>query len=253
MVSSRLRMTLATVVQAASSAGSSLGSAFDSPTCSNFPRRIRIRGGRPQSRARPVPQNLPLLGRGLARGGQPEREVDACRRIAARLDDHALRQRPRRLHVSRIVQQHQRLQRRVGAGAARGAFFAIRRVERVQRRGRGSALPERVHAAPVKIRARARRISLRGIDVAIRGLFPQPFGLIGEHARSTEPLDQQAADRERVVANHLRRQPEARPAGQQPILRILFQQLRRDSRSLPVRGRRDDQPLHRAHVPAACE
>ena len=45
---------------------------------------------------------------------------------------NVLREHPRRLHINRIVQQHQRLQRRIGALSLDRALFVRRRVERQQ-------------------------------------------------------------------------------------------------------------------------
>ena len=63
-----------------------------------------------------------------------------------------------------------------------GACFAIRRVERDQRWRRRGALPERVHRAPVQIRAVALRVGLGRPVLAIGAesqILPQPGGLIG--------------------------------------------------------------------------
>ena len=72
-------------------------------------------------------------------------------------------------------------------------------------------------------------VRLRREPVAERHLLPQSLGLIRQHARSADPIVEQAARRERRVANHLGRQPDAWTARQQPILRILLEQRRRRS------------------------
>ena len=93
-------------------------------------------------------------------------------------------------------------------------------------------------------------VGLGGENVAVGQLFPQTLGLIGVNAGSANLRTQKAADSERIVAHRLGRQPEARTASQQPVLRVLFEQLGRDARGLPVRCRGDDQTLHRLDVPA---
>src|SRR5207248_8605773 len=63
---------------------------------------------------RQVAQNLPLFGSGPASGGEAESEIDSGGGIAAGLADHALGQGAGSFHVSRIVEENKRLQRRVG-------------------------------------------------------------------------------------------------------------------------------------------
>ena len=98
IVSSRFRIMLATVVQAASSVVSSLGFTGDSPILEQrrglvfVPRIVEqfrcsaCRAARPTS-----------CGSGLTRGGQAESVGDALIRRRAALRHHALRQRARRL------------------------------------------------------------------------------------------------------------------------------------------------------------
>ena len=112
MVSSRFRIVLATMVQAASSLRSSFGSAGVSPTLSSFRAASSVAGG-----IAPIParsrssRTAHFAGVGLARGGQAKAEAHARCRICGRpARGCALGQHARRLHVSRIVQQHQRLQ-----------------------------------------------------------------------------------------------------------------------------------------------
>ena len=63
------------------------------------------------------------------------------------------REHARGFDVGRIVQQHQRLQRRVRSRADRGAFLARRRVERHQARMQERPLPPRVQPAAILILA----------------------------------------------------------------------------------------------------
>ena len=52
--------------------------------------------------------------------------------------------------------------------------------------------------------------------------LPEAGGWYGLTRRAAELLDQQAANGQRLVADHLGGEPEARPAGEQPVLRVLL-------------------------------
>ena len=122
----------ATVVQAASSAGIEAlvarrladGRAASAAAC--WSRRELGRAGASSS-SRSTPVSSPLGARAVA-----SRKAYARRLVVVvpAFGQRALGQRARRLHVGRIVHQHQRLQRRVGQRAAGRALLAIRRVER---------------------------------------------------------------------------------------------------------------------------
>ena len=123
---------------------------------------------------------------------------------------HAFGKHARSLEIGRIVQQHQRLQRRVRDGAARGALLAIGRIEGRHLRRRRRALPERVHAAAIQIRRRgsARRSAWR----SRRRTPSPPTDLAADRETRSGPptvVIQQSADGKRVVANHLRRQADS--------------------------------------------
>src|SRR5581483_7655470 len=79
--------------------------------------------------------------------------------------------------------------------------------------------------------------------------FPQPLRLVWEHAAAAYLVIEQAANKQCVVAYHLGLEAESWSSGQQTILRILLQQLRRDLRRLPIHRRRNNQALHRFHIP----
>ena len=110
----------ATVVHAASSAASSRASRGDSPTATSLAAAAAILAERVEAAARGGFCSTPVsLPRRLARGRQAEGVGDARSTSSAPPSSrHALRQRPRRLDVGRVVHQHQRLQRRVGAARA---------------------------------------------------------------------------------------------------------------------------------------
>ena len=96
-------------------------------------------------------------------------------------------------------------------------------------------------------------VGLRREAVAERHLLPEALRLIRQHARAADLVVEQAARRQRGVADHLGRQAEARPAREQPVLGILLEQRRRRLRRLAVGRRRHDQPLHRPDVPAGAD
>src|SRR5262249_4836957 len=108
---------------------------------------------------------------------------------------------------------------------------------------RYGAFPEGVHTATIEIFPMTFVIFLRGEGLAPRQLLPNPRRLIWKHARTTNPAVKQAAHSKGVVAHHLRRETEARPPGQQPILRTLSQKISAHFRRLPVCRRSHDQPL----------
>ena len=60
----------------------------------------------------------------------------------------------------------------------------------------------------------------RLIVVAARQLAPQPGRLQRLHRRAAELLDEQAAGKQRLVADHLGRQAQPRAAGEQAVVRI---------------------------------
>ena len=136
--------------------------------------------------------------------------------VVARLD-RPLGQVAGRFDELRIVERHQRLQRRVRPLADHRARFAARRVEHVHRRRRRRPLPERVHAAAIERLARVLLVIAR-VAADHRHGFPHAGRLIRLHARAADLLRQQAARRQRVVANHLGIHAEPRAAREQPIL-----------------------------------
>ena len=97
--------------------------------------------------------------------------------------------------VRRIVQQHQRLQRRVGPAAAHGAGLAVGRVEGRQRRRRHGPLPERVHAAAVEIRRRGSARTSAPEKPRRTPSLPTARRLIRLDARPADLVVEQAARR----------------------------------------------------------
>ena len=83
--------------------------------------------------------------------------------------------------------------------------------------------------------------------------FPDAGGLIRSYAPPAHFLDQQPAHEQRIVTDHFRVEPEARPPREQPVLRILLNQSRRHRRTLLVRCAGDHESNHVLHVPAALD
>src|SRR5688572_11504174 len=98
-------------------------------------------------------KHLEILWRRRARCDQLKRPREALLGLLAALAHGSLRQLTTCFHVSRIVQQDQCLKRRVGLRAADLAKLTLRRIERVQRRWRRGALPERVQASAIQVLA----------------------------------------------------------------------------------------------------
>ena len=165
------------------------------------------------------------------------------RRAASR--HHPPRQRPRRFERRRIVQQRQRLQRRVGADAAHRAELAAGRVEGHEARIRRRAPPERIQAAAVAILAAA-----GGPLVGVVRHVPDAVRLDRVDARAEHLAAEQTARRQRRVANHLGFQAHARAAREQPVVRIALGKRRRDGRRLPVGRRHHDRLDQRLLAPA---
>jgi len=143
-----------------------------------------------QEMVEPVYETFPLLqyghllGAGLAGRCAVEGEGDPFVGPGAGLIHHSLGQLARGLHVRRVVHQHQRLERRVGASAADGAGLAVRCVERAQRRRRAGALPEGVQAAAMDLLRAAVRGEMDRVAARVADRFPQSGGLRGFNARN---------------------------------------------------------------------
>ena len=170
---------------------------------------------------------------------------------SARLEPPSVRarwaRRPRGLDELGVVQEHQGLERRGGRLPLHGADLAGGGVERQHGRRRRGPLPERIEAAAVA--PRARRRAGRSVPTS------PPTGPAADTAspaarRSCRPA---ARRRQGTVADHLGRQPEPRPAGQQHVLRVLGQQVGRRIGALPVGRRGHDQPHQSLDVPARVD
>ena len=156
------------------------------------------------------------------------------------------RETARSLDKLRIVQRHERLQRRVRALAAHRASLARRRVEDLHVWRRRLAFPKVVDRPAIQILARVLRVT----RTAEAHDFPDVGRLVRLRPRPAHLRRQRAARGQRVVAHHLRIHAETRPARQQPVLRILLDLFRRDVSRLPVRRRCHDEREKFLHIPA---
>ena len=246
-VSSRFRITLATVVQAASSAGSS---------CSlhgRFAHGQQLRGGLGVAS---IHGQLLLEGTcadtansaacRLPRRRQPEGESDsllgrraAPRSSSARPACATPRRRSGRSSGSRPAAA-------CWSRPANGAGLAVGGVESRQRRRRRSAFPERVHRPAIQIRAVALLVDLGRPVLAVfaRGQFlPQTGRLIRRDARSADPRRSSSP----LTARAWSRMNSAcsRSRGARASRRFsgsCASSSGVDDRGLPVGGRSDDQP-----------
>ena len=133
-------------------------------------------------------------------------------------------------------------------GAADGADLAVGGVEGGHRRVRVRPPPGRVEAAAVAVLARAGL----PVDAAAERRAQARARLRRLDRRAVHLRAEQPADEQRLVADHLGREPEPRAAGEQPVVRVALEQLGRDPRRLPVRGRRDQQLEELLQVPVAA-
>src|SRR6185503_4120383 len=83
-------------------------------------------------------------------------------------------------------------------------------------------------------------------------VLPQPGWLPGLHARTAARLRQEAGGRERLIAQHLGREPHARPARQETVLRITLALRGARLRGLAEGRREHDPSQERLQVPAAA-
>ena len=162
---------------------------------------------------------------------------------------HAPRQGLRRLDVNGVVERHECLERRVGPRPANRADLATRRVER-RHRGIGiTPPPGRVEGAAVAVLTVARL----PVDPAAKCRGQADIGLRGMHARPPLLSREQPCRGERLIADHLCRQPHAGSARHEPIFRIASDEFGRGSGSLSVGGARDDESDDGLRIPAPID
>ena len=149
------------------------------------------------------------------------------RRPAA--SQHAIREGAGGLQGRLVVEQRQRLERRVGAVALRAGRRRVGGVEDRQAGVRRGSPEERVHAAPVAVAAEVGDPVLRHLREAVDALR-----LRREDAGPADGRREQPARRERHVADDLRLEAEAILPRQQEVARILLVRVRPGDRRLAV-------------------
>ncbi len=199
------------------------------------------------------PHDPLLFAIGFAPHGDQVEVADLRRVRRAALEQHPLRQGSGGLHEARLVQQDERLQRRVRPRSPHHADLPAGRVEGRQDGRRDGALPDGVHAAPVEALAVILDVDLLGGGRAaeVAHLTPEAIGLIGAAAGAADARREEPARREGDVPDELGLEPEAWAPRQEAVARISLEEARRDRGVLAVRGGEDDLPQHRLHVPAA--
>src|SRR5699024_814790 len=134
-----------------------------------------------------------------------------------RLAERPLGQRPRGLDVLRLVEQQERLERRVGALAADLARLARGGVERGHLRRRRGPLPEGVEAAAVDLLDARVGLDTDRVAPRVGDRLPQAGRLRRLDARPSYALDEHAGDEQRLVAQALGVEPEPGTAREQPV------------------------------------
>ena len=166
---SRFKSTLATVVQAARSAGSMPGGRGPSGSVARDAAAVRSLPYRSYSAGVEGDQGLDLLGPGRPAQAELQAVASAGRDGRTPVADDPPRQGLGGLDINRIIQGHERLERRVGPHPADRADLAAGGVEHGHRGIRNGPPPERVKAAAVTVLALARRPGA----LAVEGGLPQ--------------------------------------------------------------------------------
>ena len=156
------------------------------------------------------------------------------RGVVAGLLERALGKSAGGFDVLNVVQEHQGLQRRCRGWPCDGADFSVRGVEGDHVRRREGAFPIRVERAAIEFFAVVLLECLRGCGRAavVTDFAPQVARRVRIDARAAEAVDEEAAGFEGVVADEFGRQPEARAAGEEAVVRVaaLVGEFRRNSR-----------------------
>ena len=227
------------MVQAASSVGSSLASGLQSRRRRSAPWRLRAGWrsgpGGPEARRDSSTRSAGSGWRAVAsRNMWRSRSLGRGRRFAERpLGQHA-----RRLDVLRLVQQQERLERRVGAFAADLARLARGGVERGHLGRRRGPLPERVEAAAVDLLDARVGLEPGRVAAGVGDRLPQAGRLRRLDARSSHAA--RRAGRETNSAWSRRVSASSRNRGPRESSRLagsFARRLGRRLRGLAVRGR----------------
>ena len=209
-------------------------------------RRLRIGAVEPEVFVEQTGRRAHFLGAGRALQRAIPGKGQPRRRAAATLADDPRRQRTRRLDVGRIVEEHERLLRQIGAVALGDALLAARRIEREQARVEKRPLPPDVQAPPIlRVAAIDRVVARRKIQI-----LPVAIRLVGLHAGPANLRRQQPADRQRRVAHPLRLEAGSALPRVLTIIRVSRELRRRRGGNLAVSRARDDHAHELFHVPA---
>jgi hypothetical protein len=187
-------------------------------------------------------QDRNLLHTGSSRQSGAETINEPVLWSLAAFENHARGKSASALEIDRIVHQHKRLQRRAGAGPLRGTDLTAWSIERGERRVMHRPFPINIHSAPIKVRAMT-------LLIFRIGHVPQTGWLVGFYTFPANLAIQQTADREGVVTNELGFEAQTRAAREQAIIRIAFQQSRRDRRALTISSGGNNQPHQRFQIP----
>ena len=148
------------------------------------------------------------------------------------------------LHVGRVVERRERVERRVRARGLHDAGRARLGVE--EHRRPDDPPPEDVEAAAVEGLAVVLPVAL----VAEGGLLPDSRGLVGVHGGAAGFVHEEAARGEGLVAEHPGRHAVARAAREEAVLRVRGREFRAHAGGLAVGLARDEEPEEPLHVPS---
>ena len=216
-------------------------------------------GLRIRREVRPFAHQRPRQHRGLRRlrhaCGRLLERPHQLRRVATGPPHDPLSKRARRLDKLHIVQQHQRLKRRVRARAINGADLAVGRIKQRHARWRERALPIAVHAAAIELLAVILMKGLRrcAARTVVADLAPRIAGRVRIHSRAADLRNQQPARLQRCVANRLCTKAKARTARQHSVVRIMRERVGRRHRRLPIGLAQHDQLQQSLHIPSMLD
>ena len=225
---SRFRSTFATVVHAASSAelvpaGSGPGAGPDKFAAACESLRIPL-----EFRIEESDERLDLLGLWTAAKAEMQAKSHPSSDVCSAFAHNSPGERLRGLDVDRIVQGHERLERRIGTHSFDRTDFAARGVEGGHRRIGHCSPPERIEPPAVPVCSLAGRPGALAVECRL----PETVRLRREDTRPAELARKQPARGHRLVAHHLGLEPHPRRSRQQAVARIPLPELGSDLRRL---------------------
>ena len=152
----------------------------------------------------------------VAAEDEPHRQRDPLRRACGFAAHHPLRQ-----PAGGFDERSRRSSAPAPAAACSCGLRGPRRSRGRRRRTRSSPAARSCASRTCTGCGDSRSVAaVRHVVVGAGQLLPQARRLVRLHRRPADLLDQQPAGGQRLIANHLGRQPQPRPAGEQPVLRI---------------------------------